>query len=468
MNKVLKLELENENYSAVIVRVNHLNDYNLRTLAGFPIFGTQALINKNTEIGTLGIYFPTECKLSYDFCSNNNLYRDSSLNKDETKTGFFEPSGRVKAIRLQKQTSNAFFVELSSLSYLGIDVSEFKEGDKFTHINGIEICRKYVIRETGSSKNKTRGLTKKFTRIDSKTFPEHFDTDQYFRNVERYKDNTFITVTVKLHGTSGRFANARVRKLGKMEKFIHTCDARVLHFLNKKSRFKKIRKFKKLLHDTYFNWVSLSLNKIPFEKKYEYDTLAGSRRVIKDTKTAKLNEDYYDCDVWNLHLSRIRHIIPKNWIIYGEIIGWVDETKPIQKNYTYGLPNGSSELYVYRIAIVNEDGILQDLHWEQVKSWCVDNAVKHVPEIWDGYHRDFRVEEFMDKRYADIGFKTLPLDNKDVVYEGICIRTDNLNPYVTKAKSPLFYEHETKLLDSGEEDLESQQSGEENESKDDY
>lgn len=459
----MKLTVENENYCAIIVRVNHLNDYGLKTLVGFPIMGTQALVGKDTKIGSLGVLFTTESQLSVDYCSNNNLYRDSELNKDKEKKGFFELNRRVKAIKLAKQVSNSYFADLSSLSYLGINIDDFNEGDKFTHINGIEVCRKYRLQRTQGKTNKTRGLTKKFTRVDAKLFPEHWDTSQYKRCISAYSDNTFITCTQKIHGTSGRFANVKVRKLSKTEKLINNLDCRILNVLNRKPKFKMFKNIKKFLHDTYFHTVSRTINKIPFKKQYEYDTLAGSRRVIKDTKSENVYEDYYSCDIWNLHLSKIQHLIHKNWVIYGEIVGWVNNEKAIQHNYTYCLPPGSSELYVYRIAIVNDDGIVQDLSWTQIKHWCFNNGIKHVPELWRGVHKDFDVEKFLDIRYHENGYpQALPLDKgEDIVDEGICIRFEGLVPYVTKAKSPIFYEHETKDLDAGVEDIESQESGEE-------
>lgn len=270
--------------------------------------------------------------------------------------------------------------------------------------------------------------------------------------------HNFFANGILIHNTSGRFANVKVRKLGKLEKLINNLDYRVLMALNKKSKFKIVRRIKKTLHDTYFHTISNLVTNIPFKKQYEYDTLAGSRRVIKDTKTQKVNDDYYSSDVWNLHLSKIAHIIPKNWIIYGEIVGWVDSEKAIQKNYTYGVPQGCSELYVYRISIVNDDGVAQDLSWKQVEAWCVNNDVKHVPLLWEGLHKDFEVDKFLDVVYYKVGYtQALPVEGKGLVDEGVCIRYEGLNPFVTKAKSNIFYEHESKLLDTGEEDIESQE-----------
>lgn len=62
----------------------------------------------------------------------------------------------------------------------------------------------------------------------------------------------------------------------------------------------------------------------------EYDYIAGSRKVVKDSKTIKDTSGFYASDLWNKILERYKHVIPKNWILYWEIIGW-DWDKPIQK-----------------------------------------------------------------------------------------------------------------------------------------
>jgi hypothetical protein len=63
-----------------------------------------------------------------------------------------------------------------------------------------------------------------------------------------YHDNDYITVTQKLHGTSGRFGNILVRK--------------------------QLNLFERLLQKLG----------VKIQDK-EYDYIAGSRRVVKDVKT---------------------------------------------------------------------------------------------------------------------------------------------------------------------------------------
>lgn len=422
----MKLENKNHNYCATIVRIHNLiNLDGLDNLVGFPILGYQSLLSKDHEIGELGILFTAETKLSYDFCHKNNLYRKPQYNADPEKVGYLETNNRIRAIKLRGHISSALFMPLSSLSYLGVDAKDFNEGDSFTHINGIEVCSKYIAKLPNEGKqNKVKGKNKKFSRVDNTLFPEHCDTDNYWKNIKNLSDNDWVVVTQKIHGTSARFANTLVkRKLNWKEKFARLLGVKV--------------------------------------EEYEYDTIAGSRRVIKDIKGSDSFNHFYDVDLWNHHLNKIQHLIPTGFIIYGEIVGWASKNKAIQKNYTYHVPNGSSELYVYRVCTINSSGIVVDLSWEQVKTFCKNNGLKHVPEIWQGYHKDFDESIYMDKKYVeDLRLlNCLPLSKGCKVDEGVCVRVDNkLNPYLLKAKCPEFLQHETKLLDNDEIDIESEES----------
>lgn len=452
----MKLENKESNYSASIVRIDFLHELEgLDNLKAFRVQGMQALVSKENKVGDLGIIFPAECKLSDDFCRNNNLYRKSELNKDESQTGYLENNCRIKALKLRKNISTALYIPLSGLDYL-VDTSKFKEGDSFTHINGQEICKKYKIQYQIKKSNKTRGLKKKYKRIDNTLFPEYIDTDNYFRNKEKYQDDDYIVCTLKLHGSSGRFANQKVRKFSYIQKFIDNLDEKIIQGLDRRSKIKSLNKLKRFIKDVYVSNISNKLiPMIPFKEKYEYECLAGSRRVIKDNSGN--NDHYYNTDIWNHHLEEIKHLIPKNTILYGEIIGWSGDSQ-IQKNYTYKIPKGKSELYIYRISSVNEDGFTHVWDWDSTKHFCINNEIKFVPEIWRGYHKDFDVDSYMNKKFVkDLGLmECLLLDSKAPCDEGLVIR--NLKNYVTKAKSPEFLLHETKQLDSGEIDIESQES----------
>jgi hypothetical protein len=91
--------------------------------------------------------------------------------------------------------------------------------------------------------------------------------------------------------------------------------------------------------------------------------------------------------------------------------------------------------------------------------FCDSLELNHVPEIWEGYHVEFDVDDYLDIRLGDTwcrpGWKLdRAVPTEGTVDEGVCIRREGLTPLVLKAKSPIFLQHETKLLDKEVEDIE--------------
>lgn len=431
----MRLEpVKNRNYCAIVVSLPSVR-YSLNgldNLEGVSILGYNVIVSKGSN--GLGILFTAETELSDEYCFENNLYREDSrtgnLNKDKSSKGYLEKNRRIKAIKFKGNISNALFMPLNSLSYTGIDIDLLKEGDEFDVLNGYEICRKYeiAVKENQNKKVVDRG----FVRADKKFMPEHIDTDNFFKNWEKISPERTVIVTQKLHGTSIRIANTLVnRKLSIVERLAKFFGAKI--------------------------------------QEMEYTYLYGSRKVIKDANNPNQNH-YYDTDIWTNEGRKLDGILPENYIVYGELVGWTPDGKPLQKGYTYGLPQGKCELYIYRITNINPRGIMTDLSWEQIKEFCSNNGLKHVPELiklpmYSLTMNDFKgIKEFLDVRYFDKlhgGYRnSIWLGENDLVDEGVCVRAEGLIPKILKAKSPLFLEHETKVLDTGEEDLESSQNHE--------
>lgn len=415
-------EPENNNYAAVVTSIKSLTELeNCDNVVGTPLFGFQGVVSKDTVVGSLGLFFPAETQLSEEYTSKNNLYRHNDLNEDKNAKGYIEDNRRVKAMKFRGHRSDCLFMPLSSLSYIkNFNPEDLKEGDTFDRIGDYEICNKYVVKKT----YKERQLQKnkeKFVRVDKKFLPEHYVSDNYFRNVDVIPGERTVIVTQKLHGTSIRVGNTIVaRQAGLLDKIARRLGVQV--------------------------------------KETEFDYVFGSRKVIKDVNNPNQNH-FYDTDIWTDEGKKLEGTIPENFLIYGELIGWTPQGGPIQKNYTYQIPVGTCELYVYRVAFVNGQGIVTDLSWDQVREFCTDRGLKHVPELWRGPMDVFNPNTWMDTRYAENGYKeAVKLDKESPCDEGVCIRLDGLAPYILKAKSPLFYEHETSILDLGEEDLESSQS----------
>jgi len=76
----------NENYCATIVKIKNIIPLQgCDNVVATTIFGYQAIVGKNTEIGTLGVVFTAETQLSEEYCRENNLFRRAGENKDPTE-----------------------------------------------------------------------------------------------------------------------------------------------------------------------------------------------------------------------------------------------------------------------------------------------------------------------------------------------------------------------------------------------
>lgn len=433
----------NANYVATIVQVNATRDVpGLDNLVAFNAFGYQALVSKDIQPGTIGVFFTAETQLSEQFAKVNNLHRHSDRNLDQSKTGYLEDSRRVKAIRLRGEQSNALFLSLDEVKWPTKDgkpiksgwVHDFQIGDVFDKYNGADICKKYVIKEPGINK----GPQGKTRRVDLKVFPLHFDTMNYWRNSDKIPSDAVVTITQKLHGTSFRAGMVPVtRDMTRLERILE-------RFTNARFALTEVK------------------------------AVAGSRMVVKsiDGVDEEGKQNFYSSDPWSEWLEKIKDAIPESYLVYGEIIGWTSDGKAIQPGYTYNLPVGESALYIYRVAMVTPQGRVVDLTWLQVKQFAAEAGLKTVPEITTMMHLDFVPEVMIDLRFYDqvlkdsneyqeehVGDWPVQLSDPKSVDEGVCIRYEGPSgPYILKAKSPIFLNAESKLLDQGIVDTESEEA----------
>lgn len=419
--------IKNPNYVATVVRVTESDLYpvaGLDNLVGYSKFGMQALVSKDTEPG-LYILFSTEVQLSKDYAYANNLYREATLNADQTTTGYLEHTRRVKALKLRGNRSESLLMPLESLLYIGN--LNFAEGDVFDSINGEEICRKYLVKEPGlNTGNQPKARVR---RVDEKVFPQHIDSENYWRNCDKIPADAHVVVTQKLHGTSVRYGN-------------------VPALVDKQT------------------WLERLLRR-PLKTAHRF--VVGSRRVVKSidlTADGQAKAHWYaDGDLWTRYADeqRIADRIPKDHIVYGELVGFTGKGSPIQKDYTYDCADGEAKLYVYRVAMVSTDGLVVDYSDAQMREWCAERGFLTVPLMVYGRHGDFgEVEALMELRYYDswvsgVSFleQPIPLSHPTLADEGICVRHDGPHgTYILKAKAPSFLAHETKLLDTSTEDME--------------
>ena len=411
---------KNQNYAAVIYRVPAVADLPKRDrIVGVPTLGHQAITQKGIQVGDLRVAFTAETQLSTEYAALNNLYRDSTLNADkDAEPGYFEPNRRVKAIKFAGNRSDAVLMPLESLAYTGIDITQLQEGDTFDAINGHEICRKYVNPRQAREASAKGNQSKKERSVDEKMFPAHFDTTSLWRAQHLLDDDDRVVVTAKLHGCNWRGTSTWVtRKLSRRDRFAR--------------------------------WFGAKVQELEIAPAY------GSRRVIKQVGDPDQGH-WYGVDVWSRYGQNMNSTIPAGYLVYGELVGWTPDGAPIQKGYTYRIPQGENRLYVFRVAHINPGGLTVDLTWDQMVDFCAQQGFETVQLLWRGRYGDLDVDSFMDKRYHDSGYQNaLPLDSNGTVDEGIVIRREGYpQPLFLKAKSQIFLRHETKLLDEGVEDVE--------------
>jgi hypothetical protein len=416
---MMKLEVfdNSKNYTCQVVRVKHLRKHsNADRLACTAIQGNNVICGLDTKENELYLYFPLESQLSETLCKANDLIK----RKDETGKqvgGMFEQSRRVKCLKLRGEKSEGFLAPIEYLRKLGIS-GEFTEGMEFNAVDGIEICRKYTVQQKESIQRSKQKKAKVHSKILDNQFRLHYDTSPFKKNISSFRKDDIVSITQKMHGTSIVMSNLICKK--------------------KLSLAEKVLKF-------------LKVNVI----ENHYDYVYSSRKVIKNLDIDVKN--YYSEDIWGICFAKYKDSIQKGYSVYGEIVGQLPNGQWIQKDYSYGTRPKQWELYVYRITLTNEDGLVQELSWQQVKNYCEVNGLKYVPELFYGrISEKFKYESedsFLQELSNEYLEKVLP---EKVPDEGVCIRNESKDFIAYKLKSFAFFEYETKQLDSNASDIEEQ------------
>lgn len=415
----MKLEISDnsKNYTCQVVRVTHLRKHsNADRLLCTTVQGNNVICGLDTKENELYLYFPLESQLSETLCKANDLIK----RKDETGKqagGMFEQSRRVKCLKLRGEKSEGFLAPIEYLRKVGI-TGELQEGMEFNSIDGIEICRKYTVTVKEVQTKTKQKKAKVHSKILDNQFRLHYDTSPFKKNISHFGKDDIVSITQKLHGTSIVMSNLICRKkLSLMEKVLKFCKVNII--------------------------------------ENHYDYIYSSRKVIKNLDLDVKN--FYSDDIWGMAFSRYKDSIQKGFSVYGEIVGQLPNGQWIQKDYSYGTNPKEWELYVYRITYTNEDGLVNELSWQQIKNYCSLNFLKHVPELFYGriselfkYESEESFIQELSDKYLE---KVLP---EKVPDEGVCIRNESKDFIAYKLKSFAFFEYETKQLDSNNVSIEEQ------------
>lgn len=447
--KLIKSTKANINYLAKVIDItNFLPHPNADRMKIAQVGGYKVCVGIDEPAGRY-IYFPVNSEINPNLLSYCNLYRHTEKNANTEKAGFFNDNGRVTAIKLRGFPSEGFLLPYEQLENfiadtLNLKLSNIENNTDFdVAVEGnkeLWICKKYIvvhhISQGQSNSNKRQKKVARFNKVIDTQFHFHYDTVRIQNDKWAIIPNDLISITEKIHGTSGISAYILCKK--------------------KPSLINKIK-----------SWFG--------SPNIEYDYLYSSRSVIKNATEITNPGGYYGCDIWAEADKIIRPRLQKGMTIYYEIVGFLPTGRYIQKNYDYGcVPPEAGEPFthekhfkvrVYRITMTNVDGYVHEFSAKEVQEWCKANNLIPVTEYFYGYAKDlYNIP--IDDNWTDTFWDTMANDKNfymecdspscinKVAHEGLVIKKEDMISRAWKLKCFYFLNGEQKELDAGEENIE--------------
>lgn len=407
-------------YSAYTARLQNIRPHpNADRLDLADVLGFQVVIGKGHYEGEMGIFFPTDGQLSQEFAEANDLIGKIDPATGERSGGFFDEKRKVRAQKFRGVKSEGFWMPLSALDYLepyvGFNKTSFNEGDPITELYGHEICRRYETPHT----RKAAERAKQGIRPETRYFPKHFETGQFLIEASQIPVGSRIIISEKLHGTSHREGRTWI--------------------------------------DVSLPWYKRLINYILRRDYYpekQLQNVIGTR----NTTLSETSKDYHNDKSFRYAAAQSHMRLNDGELLYGEIVGYTSSGQLImpahnnnktkdkevtnqygpEMRYTYGTKPGESTLYAYRIATINEYGLVRELPYDEFVKRAEELGVKIVPLMADIKHNgDIDQLKFFVERLSE-GSSYL---DKGHIKEGVVLRIetpDNGRIYFLKYKSFLF------------------------------
>lgn len=422
----------NPNYIAKVVQLKNLQKHpNADKLQVAIVDFQNVIVGPNAKDGDICVFVPLECTIMADFLSATNSYRDKDFNADKTVAGFFEKKGRVRAVKLRGEKSMGYIIPIDVINeYFGTEIGENDIGKEFDSIDDILFCKKYVLPSLTQLTNVKQGKKPRVSRVVEGQVHLHVDTEQLRKNAYKVKPDDEISITYKLHGTSGWIA--------------HVMGNRKLSLLDKICKF-----FGAKIDDK------------------EYDYFYGSRKVIKNQYETQGKQDFYGYDIWEGVKNDLKDYVPKGFSVYYEIVGYTKDGGMIQKDYDYGVEIGQHKVYIYRITFTNADGIVTELTTKEVQEYCQKFNLNYVPLFYTGKAKDYApdlvvddswTEKFLQRLVDNFTEKDCFMCKNKLPEEGVVLRRESIFQFEAyKLKSFAFLARESEELDKGVTNLEDNQ-----------
>lgn len=426
----------NINYCVTVIDIKNIQPLEgCDNVVATQIMGNQVIVGKDTSIGEIGLFFPVECALSTKYANVNNLFRKAELNADIVKKGYLEETGRVKALKFRGYKSEGLFMPLDSLISFATksELTSLEIGSSFDELNGVEICKKYVVRTNrtpGEPGSRTNNKSVRTSKLVDNQFRFHIDTAQLGKNLHKLQPTDIVSISSKWHGTSSISSYVLCKKPLKWhEKLLQKLGVQIV------------------------------------DQRYDY--IWSSRKVVKNDDMSSMDNSFYKEDIWGMAHKELEPYLEKGMTIYFEIVGYLPNGSEIQSNYTYGCDSGKHQNYIYRITTTNVDGKVVEWSAKMVQDWCKAKGLIPVHEYFYGRAENFLPYDGGDLEVWRNNFlnkvKLLYNDHdcqfckvKGLPEEGVVIRVEGLDIEVYKQKSFLFLQRESKQLDKGEADIESE------------
>jgi hypothetical protein len=351
-------------YYAIVTTLKDVRKHpNADRLQLATVFGNTICIDLTYTEGQLGIYFPTGGQLSIAFAEANNLLRKKDAEGNNIG-GYMDPDKRnVTAIKLRGEKSDGLFLPLKCLETFG-NISTLKVGDRIDVFNGTEICTKYIPKTNARRGHVSEGNRTRKTKVPiAPLFAEHADTEQLAYNLGAFKVGDELEFTLKMHGTSQRTGHLKI-----------------------------LTGYRRTFWDRIFKRQGTPI--------YDWGYVSGTRRVVLDT---------FDGGFYGSNKFREQHhntFIGKLWkgeTVYYEVVGFTHTGSPIMGNgnneklgkdfvkqygketvFSYGCAANdeekpTSDIYVYRMTMTNEDGEVVEYTPDFMRYRCEQIGAKCVP-----------------------------------------------------------------------------------------
>lgn len=400
-------------YKGYIVEVKELREHtNASKLQIATVFNSDVVVGLDVLEGDKMLYLPTDGQVDYDFALHAGLLREDK--EGHKLSGYLDPKKRnIKAIRLRGEQSDGVLIPIETLeSFTNTKLNVGDTVDTVDTIGGKVICQKYVpatrVKEMPDNKKGNKTMSKK---AKYPLFKEHVDTQQFAYNLSKFRPGDLVTMTLKLHGTSGR---TTYTKQTVKPNFLHK-----LFKLQPKQPFKTVSGTRRVILDDfgggyygdntfrkqYHDYFEGKLNKGETVFYEIVGSLANGKSIMPTVHNKKLND---------------KEFIKK----YGEFT-----------NFTYGSELGKSDIYVYRMNVTDEDGNVVEYPTSLIKTRCEQMGVKMVPVIEQFFMES---EEDLQEKVEMFTEGADPI-GKTHIREGVVLRIENREKFeVYKNKSFTF------------------------------